>query len=291
MWFVFVGQSFWASFVGDFVVPLVEWDKVYDSLSSIDTSKSFTENMKDIFYPPIWDSDWWAIWKIIRNIWVGLMVLMLIVTWWLFALNAWDSEKRLKLMKWFMFIIYGAAIFFGVTWLLGTVLDISDFSWIIEWEDSLLNKAEEWLILQIIWFLKAFAFFIAIVMVTRYGFRIVLASWEESKIDAAKKWLLNVIIALVFIKVIDYMYYIAQTGDFQSKAVDTIINVSQFFGYIFGAWIFLALIYIWFMYLTSAWNDERITKAKNILKNMVIIMLVIFMFLLIVYQIFSEISL
>ena len=291
LWFWFLAQVFSVSFQSDFVLPLLEWDKVYTSLSNIDTSQPFTESLKDIFYPPIWDSDGWAIWKIIRNIWVWLMVIMLIVTWWLFAINAWDAEKRLKLLKWLMFIMYGAAIFFGVTRLLWTVLNISDFSGIIEWEDSILNKAEQWIILQIIWFLKAFAFFVAIVLVTRYGFRIVLASWEEAKIDAAKKWILNVVIALVFIKVIDYLYYIAQTGDFQSKAVWTIVDVSKFFGFIFGAWIFLALLYIGFMYLTSAGNDERISKAKNVLKNMVIVMLVVFMFLLIVYQLFSEISL
>gem|GEM_PF-3802323 len=56
------------SYARDFAFPLVEGDKVYSSLSGIDINKSFTDNLKDIFYPPIGESDGGAIWNLIRNI-------------------------------------------------------------------------------------------------------------------------------------------------------------------------------------------------------------------------------
>ncbi len=280
------------SFVSDFVAPLVKWDKVYSSLSEIDINKPFTESLKDIFYPPIWDSDWWAIRDLIRNIWVGLLVIMLIWTGWMMVVWADDPEERVWAYKSLLYIIYWVVIFFWATWILGTVLNIWDFSGLI-WSDndSLINKAEEWFVLQLIWFLKAFAFFVAIAMVARYWSRLIFASWEDDKISAARTWLLNVMIALIFIKIIDFLYYIAQSWDFEWLAIDTIVNVAQFLWFLFGAAIFLSFLYVWFVFLTSWGSDDRISRAKVLIKNIVVVMLVVMLFLLVMFQIFSEVTL
>ncbi|MEI8092425.1 MAG: hypothetical protein WCG98_10030 [bacterium] len=44
--------------------------------------------------------------------------------------------------------------------------------------------------------------------------------------------MLNVILALVFIKIIDYVYFIAQAPSFATKAADLIVNVAVIAGYI-----------------------------------------------------------
>ena len=279
------------SYARDFAFPLVEGDKVYSSLSGIDINKSFTDNLKDIFYPPIGESDGGAIWNLIRNIWVGFLVIMLIWTWGSFIRWAGDPESTSASLRSILYLVYWVVIFFWATRILGTVLNITDFGWLVEWDESFLNKAEEWFILQLIWFLKAFAFFVAIIMVVWYGSRMIFASGEEDKLTAAKTWLLNVVIALIFIKIIDYVYFIAQSGEFEWLAIETIVNVSKFLGFIFGIAIFLSFLYVWFVFLTSAWNDERIWKAKTLIKNIVIVMLVVMLFLLIMYQMFSEIEL
>jgi len=43
-----------------------------------------------------------------------------------------------------------------------------------------------------------------------------------------------VVIALVLIKVIDYIFYIAQTPAFGSKAADMIVNVAIVLGWVLG---------------------------------------------------------
>lgn len=289
--YLFVGTSFAITFARDFVAPLVEWDAVYSELSWVDINKPFTESLKDIFYPPIWDSDGWAIWNIIRNIGVGILVIMLIWAWWMIIRSAWNPEERTNSFKNIMYILYGAVILLWSTWILWTVLNISDFSWLIEGEDSILNKAEEWLILQILGFMKAFAFFIAIALVTWYGWRLIFATGDEERIRSARTWLLNVMIALIFIKIIDFVYYIAQSWDVGSLAVDTIVNVAKFLWFIFGIAIFLSFLYVWFVFLTSSWNADRISRAWTLIKNIVVVMLTVMLFLLVVYQIFSEVTL
>lgn len=50
---------------------------------------------------------------------------------------------------------------------------------------------------------------------------------EESKVDTAKRGLLNVVVALVLIKIIDYVFYIASTPSFTESASQLIIQIAK----------------------------------------------------------------
>jgi len=291
-------------FLWDFAAPLVTGEEsVYtfgigeDGTGGIiDVNKSVTENLKNIFYPPIFGDEaqaGWELWRLIRNIWVWILVVMLIWAWGMFVRNPNDPEAMSTAIKNMLYIVYGVALFFWVTRLLGTVLNVWDFNWLLgTWDqDGIVNKLENSIVLQLIWFLKALAFFVAIVFTAWYGFRMATAVDAEEKVTAAKNWLKNVVIALVFIKVIDYIYYVAQVGDIQGSSVDIIVSVSKFFGFLFWWLLFLSFLYVGFMYLTSAGSEERVKKAWTYLRNLIVVMLVVFLFLLIVYQIFADISL
>jgi amino acid permease len=52
----------------------------------------------------------------------------------------------------------------------------------------------------------------------------------------------------------------------------------------------LALFYAGYLLITSSGKEESMKKAKSIIVNIFIIALVIFLFLLIVYQVFNEFS-
>ena len=95
-------------------------------------------------------------------------------------------------------------------------------------------------------------------------------------------------IALVFIKMIDYIFYIAQTPAFGAKAADMIVNVAIVLGWILGSLFVLALFYAGYLLIASSGKEEAMKKAKSIIINIFIIALVIFLFLLLVYQIFNE---
>ena len=80
---------------------------------------------------------------------------------------------------------------------------------------------------QVLGFLKAFAFFYAIVMTIRYGIQFMKALEKEDQIKTAKKGITNVLMALIFIKVIDFIYFIAQSGQFVSKAKNFMLNIAR----------------------------------------------------------------
>jgi len=70
------------------------------------------------------------------------------------------------------------------------------------------------------------------------------------------------VIALVMIKVIDYIFYIAQTPSFGAKAADMIVNVAVVLGWVLGSVFVLALFYAGYLLITSSGKEEAMKKAK-----------------------------
>jgi hypothetical protein len=57
--------------------------------------------------------------------------------------------------------------------------------------------------------------------------------------------------AIIFIKVIDFLYYIAQQPSFTTDAVELLVIVAKFLGYVFGILIVVVIIYIAFQFITG----------------------------------------
>ncbi|MEI7920073.1 MAG: hypothetical protein WCH65_08195 [bacterium] len=73
---------------------------------------------------------------------------------------------------------------------------------------------------------------------------------------------MNVLVSLVFIKIIDYVFYIAQTPAFSAKIADMIINIAVILGWILGALFVLALFYAGYLLIASSGKEESFKKAK-----------------------------
>lgn len=156
--------------------------------------------------------------------------------------------------------------------------------------DAVVDRFANTLMFQVLVFFKAIAFFMAIVFMVYYGFRMMQAMDKEEQIANARRGILNVIIALAFIKVVDYIFFIAQEPDFQSTATEFIVQVSVLLGRILGAVFMLAIFYAGFLMITSAGDEERRKQARDIIVAIFLSAIVIFMFLLLVYQIFANFS-
>jgi len=258
---------------------------------------SLRENIIRLFYPsrlpPAFDSDEWcsaARWGIFRDIfrrlWVALLFIFFIMAGIQLVLRASDDEKRKTAFMSMLYILYGWFLFLWSTWILWDVLNISN----LQWSEQLVDNLENNLFLQILTLLKGLAFFVAIVFLVIYGYRIMAATDEEEKLKTAKTGILNIIIALVAIKVVDYLYYIAQAQSFATDAANLILQVATVLWYIIGAMFMLSIFYLGFLLLTGRWEEETLTKAKNIVVTILLSGLVIFLFLLIIYQVMREIG-
>ncbi len=257
----------------------------------IDKDISLMANIRNLFYPnaiavstSCWGSQWGQLWVLIRDISFILLFIFLVVAGVKLILNAKESDGPKKAFSSLLYILYGAALIFLVTWLLGTVLNI----WDIQWSQQVVDRLSNGIFLQILSFFKVLAFFGAIVMLVVAWFRMMAAMDQSDKIKIARKWMINIVLALVMIKVIDYIFYIAQTPSFGTQAADMIINVAIVLGWVLGAAFVVGLIYSWYLLLVSGGKEDAWKKAKWIIVNIFVIAIVIFLFLLLVYQIFNE---
>lgn len=288
------------SYQDNFSNYLTQWEPdskwrvevVYDL--GIDSDKSLKDNIRCLFYPNSYMVPWcWAastggkIWDIFRYIWFAILVIYIVMAW-VTLLLEWDSpDKVTESLKSLFYMLYWALLFFGVTWILWWVLWIET----VQWTQGLVNWLQSWpdsLFFKIITTFKTMAFFLAIIMLVIYGFRILSQSDKADKIKTMITWIINIVIALVIIKVIDYVYYIAQLPSFTQKATEFIIEIAKILWFIMWATLVLMIFYAWFLMLTDQWKSENMKKAKDVIVWVVLAGLVVFILLLIMYQIFAE---
>ena len=289
----FVPSTMGLSFVGDFGGPLLKKSKAGEKLFDLEITpdNNLTDNLKKIFYPDMTAKN--TLWKAIRNISVGILLVFLVWAWVYFFLFAPDNEEDLKhAWKSILYIIYGAALLFLVIWILWTALDITNVHGVV-WDttggdSTLLENFENNLLIVVLSFLKGAAFFMAIIFLIWYGYQMMQAFSEEEKLKNARKWVLNVFLALVFIKIIDYIYFVAQQTDFKNLAIEFIVQVSKFLWYLWGIMFVIALIYGGYQLVTASWDEEKVKKAKTVVKSVFVIILIILLFMLVIYQVFND---
>ncbi|USN56221.1 MAG: hypothetical protein H6766_03995 [Candidatus Peribacteria bacterium] len=83
-------------------------------------------------------------------------------------------------------------------------------------------------------FFKAMSFFAAIIALVIAGYRMMHAMGHEEQLKSARNGIINVVIALVLMKVIDFIYLLAMDTTFFDQARTLIIKVSRILGYAVG---------------------------------------------------------
>lgn len=258
----------------------------------VDRNLTLMQNIQNLFFPstvvspnsPCSNEAGGQLWVLVRNLSFVIMFIFLVLAWVNLIMKAKDADWPKKSFSSLLYIAYWAFLIFGVIWILGTVLNLPN----IQWTSQLIDRVQNWLFLQILSFFKVLWFFVAIVMMVVYGFKIMWAMDQSDKLKTARKGILNIIIALVLIKIIDYIYYIAQSPSFANKAGDLIVDVAIVLGYVLWALLVAAIFYAGFLLLTSSGKEETMKKATSLIVNILLVAAVVFLFLLIVYQIFNE---
>lgn len=277
--------------VGDFVWGLS--GAVFDR-GGVSKDKTLIENVAALFYPwGDWSDDGNRIYKVIRNLTLWIMIIFIVRTWasLLFNLNK-KSEDMMKALRSVVYMIIWWAFVYWASWIFWDVLNFAGdwFRWGGTWLWWMADAVTwaDWLFFHILAALKWFAFFLAILMIVITWVRVIIAG-EKDKWKKLVKGLINVVVALVVIKGIDFIYYMAMDAEsFITNASDFIINAAKLFWY--GYWIVIVIMVFvaWYLYLTDwgSWNGFK--KACNILVNIVLSALVLFSFLFILYQVFAE---
>ena len=264
-------------------------ETVFDFSTCIQRDKSIEENIRNLFYPST--TKWTPrcsvatgglLWDAVKLITFGLIFLFVVVAGMWFLLNAADGGKKSAMNL--VYLAYGSFLVYGSIWILGFVLNVEN----VAGSADLVNNLQNNLFLQILSFFKVLAFFIAIFMMVWTGFKMMSALDKEDKIKEGRKWLVNIIVALVLIKIVDYVFYIAQSVSFASKASALILDIAKVLWWTLGIVFVLWLLFAGYSMFVSNGDEKVMKKTKSILMNIFMISLVLFFFLLIIYEIFKE---
>lgn len=294
LWFfVFLNGSVDAAaskFEEDFASKL-EWYVKQPGDVWVDETKTFRQNVIALFYP---STDWANnIYQVIRGITLWVMIIFIVMAGASLLLNKKPEESKKHLMS-LLYILLWWVFVYAANWLFGDILNFwkagdSFTPWEGLWwfTDAMIWKKSS-VLFVILSAVKAFAFFLAIIMIVLTWFK-VMAAWEWEKWKKLVKWIINVVVALLIIKWVDFIYYLAaDSSTFVKNASDLIINIAKLFGWIYWVVIVIMVIVAWYLYITDGWSWSNFKKASNVLVNILLSALVLFWFLLIVYQIFAE---
>ncbi len=241
------------------------------------------QTIRGLFYP---GNDWWFFYNSLMRI--GVLILLFFLMWagTEFILNANDENKRKKAQLSFLYILYGTALFFGANWILTSGLKL----WSPIAPDELVRNTSEAVLLATIWILRALAYFVAIILIIYFWYKIIAAFDKEDKIANARRGVMNVAIALAFIGVIEFIYGAASRSTFRTEIWDFLVRVAKVLWWVIGASLVLMILYAGVLLITSRWDEEAYQKAKTILKVAFIIIIIIALFLLLFYQLFWELT-
>ena len=257
---------------------------VWYNITAVNRHMSLSDNIRNLFFPNTWRG-WGIIWEKLRVIAVWLLFIFLVWAWALFVMGADDDGELKKAKNNILYILYGWFLVFASVWLLWSVLNV--------WQDG--TTADTTVIAtqrDIIWtiliFFKSAAYYIAIMMMVYYWYMIVQAQEKDDKIKAARTWALNIILALIAIKILDYVYYIAQNRNFKNQAGDFIVWAWKILWWILWVLLVLAILYAAILLVTSRWDEEAWKKAKIIIRNVFLVIFVLFLFIVIIYDLIKN---
>lgn len=266
-------------------------EKVF-SISCVSKTNTFKQNVECLFFPTPTSAGNGAVAGgylrgIIKYVGYVLVFIYLVMSAIRLVISGKKSENLKAELNNFLYIMIGAALFFWAVWLFSQVINLSAIDQTSGLKDNLVSN--KGILFFVLTFLKWAAFFFAIVMIVITGFQMMNpSSGEEGWGKKLFKNLAAVIAALVGMKVVDFLYYIASQQDFTKRAGEFIIQIAKMLGYLSGSVIVIMIIYSGYLLVVDGGKGENFKKAKNTLINIVLAVGSLFLFLFVIYQIFSE---
>lgn len=259
-------------------------ERVFD-ISCINKNNSFKNNIECLFFP--WKNAWGYLRNIVKYLGMFVVFIMIVMAAIKLLMKAKKGDSLKEATTNLLFILVGSALFFGAMWLFGTVINLNSLkatSWL---QENLTSNGG--ILFFFLSFLKGAAFFIAIIMIVTTGFKMMNPqAWESGDSKKLAKNLINIIFALIGMKVVDFIYYIASQPNFAEQAGDFIIQSAKFLAYLSGSMIVIMIIYSGYLLVVDGGKGDNFKKAKNTLINITLGVTALFFFLFIIYQIFSE---
>ncbi len=196
-----------------------------------------------------------------------------------------DSEDRIKTQrKQIVYALIGF-IFLNIPWVVYDIFRPSESKWSIGTIGSYsdINGGSifwssygfDWVMGNLVAFLRVVAYGVAIIAFTWGLFRLIMSGWDEEKLKNAKHRLILWLIGLIFLGFVEGWSRLVAVGDF-SKAIPSVMNKIIGLALFFAAPIAIFRMIWWaYYYITSGWDEERAKKGKHIVVNTLIATLIL----------------
>ncbi len=225
-----------------------------------------------------------------------ILLIFIVYAWGQMIMSMWDNEEQLSSSKrqlWYglvalVFINIPGTLYYAFKkdtyWKIDSRINNAGFTNDnLDW-NIFLNPFNFWYTFEdkIIWFLKIAIFASAILMFIIAAYRIMIAKWNEEEVTKSKKFFFYSILALIFAWMIDVWKYFIFNWSISEwlNIFSKLANIALFFAWPIAIF-FMTL--AWYYYITSGGDEEKVKKAKSIVINTilwVLIMLASYTFLL-----------
>lgn len=282
---IFVLAILFANYAFAWVIDMPGWAWVtklqWVSMSAQNTWADFTENVNNI---------WTNMLRTFKLIISALMVVFLVYVWMQMIMAMWKDDELLSKAKRQLRYVLVAFLFINIP---GTIYDSLHRQWAVNLDVTNRTGLSSWTDTSnvsnifinpfnfgytvndsIIGFIKVTIFAIAIFMFVFEWVKIMTARWRDDKLKEAKSKLLYVVLALVFVWIIDVWKTVAFSGSLSDWKwlFDNIANLALFFA---GPVAISFLILAGYYYVSAGWNEEKVKKAKSIVINTIIATLIL----------------
>ena len=227
-----------------------------------------------------------AIAKVFRNLLGGFAIIWIIISGVQMVIAGGDESKIAEQKRSVTYAVIGLAIILLLERMIVLIYGVPGVErGFIERPEGLSQE-----FLGLVSFIKAVIGAAAVLMIIISGFRTILAAGEEEKIIKQRKSIIWIIVGIVIILVNQFIIknlyiepvekQIAETGEVITQTnVESVIQfigtIIQFFLGFVGLIAFAALIYGAGTMIANYGNDELVQKAKKIIKNAIIGIIII----------------
>jgi len=231
----------------------------------------------------------------IKYIFSWILLIYIVYAWAQMIMSMWTDDEALSKSKRSLWYAWIWLFFINMPWTIynavkGDKTNINGWIW-SSWSNEINSTTTNLFVNTdifnltlnntVIKFLEIIIVWIAITIIIISWLKIIMSRWREEQVTESKNKIIWAIVWLIFIWFIEawqkfaYSWKIADWKDI----FETIANLALFLAWPIAIF-FLTL--AWYYYITSAWDEERAKKWKNIIINTVLataILLVSYIFL------------
>ncbi len=259
------------------------WDEIKKSSINI-------EEKMDAWWDIVWSINnvWFSALSVIKLIIQGLLVIYIVYVGAQMVWAMWEDEETLSSAKRQIRYSVIALLFINIPWSIYRAINQDSYSKV--WErisnDNFLDKWTEtnmffdvfnfWYTFwdQVVWFLEVTILAIAIIIIIYEGIKLITSRWREERITEAKNKIVYGVLALVFVWIIEAWKNFAFSFKV-SEARNIFSNLADLALFFAAPVAFFFLTIAAYYYITSAWDEERIKKAKSIVINTILATLIL----------------